>query len=101
MGYSRQASMLGGDRDEGGRRMSTTAATFTDTARAFFDACDTGEGWEACSAYCHADATLAVQAVPLADVTTLKDYADGVKALLVFVPDGSYEMKSFALAEAR
>ena len=81
--------------------MSTTAATITETALAFFDACDTGKGWEACSAYCHADATFAVQAEPLADVTTMKDYANWMKALFVFVPDGSYEMKAFAVDEER
>ena len=81
--------------------MSTTAATITDTAQAFFEACDTGKGWEACSSYCHADATFAVQAEPLADVTTLEEYANWMKALLVFVPDGSYEMKAFALDEER
>jgi hypothetical protein len=82
--------------------MSTTAAaTIMDTARAFFDACDTGKGWDACSAYCHADATFAAQAEPLADVTTVKEYADWMKALLVFVPDGGYEMKAFGLDEER
>ena len=82
--------------------MSTTAAaTIMDTARAFFDACDTGKGWDACSAYCHADATFAAQAEPLADVTTVKEYADWMKALLVFVPNGSYEMKAFGLDEER
>jgi predicted ester cyclase len=88
--------------DRGGRTMSTTAAaTLTETALAFFDACDTGKGWEECSAYCHADATFAVQAEPLADITTVKEYADWMKALLVFVPDGSYEMKALALDEER
>ena len=81
--------------------MSTTATTITETALAFFDACDTGKGWEACSAYCHADATCAVQAEPLADVKTVEEYANWMKALLVFVPDGSYEMKAFALDEGR
>src|SRR5690242_21102825 len=81
--------------------MSTTATTITETALAFFDACDTGKGWDACSAYCHADATFAVQAEPLADVKTVEEYANWMKALLVFVPDGSYEMKAFALDEER
>ena len=81
--------------------MSTTATTITETALAFFDACDTGKGWNACSAYCHPDATFAVQAEPLADVKTVEDYANWMKALLVFVPDGSYEMKAFALDEER
>ena len=81
--------------------MSTTATTIADTALAFFDACETGQGWEGCSAYCHADATFAVQAEPLADLSTVKEYADWMKGLLAFVPDGSYELKAFALDEER
>jgi predicted ester cyclase len=81
--------------------MSTTATTITETALAFFDACDTGKGWDACRVYCHADATFAVQAEPLADVKTVEEYANWMKALLVFVPDGSYEMKAFAPDEER
>jgi|SRR3954447_1324785 predicted ester cyclase len=77
--------------------MSTaTGSTMTDTARAFFEACETGGGWEACSAYCTPDASFAAQAEPLADVRTLEDYADWMKGLLVFMPDGRYELKSFA-----
>ena len=38
--------------------------SITDTARAFFDALDTGQGWEACSAFCLPDATFAAQAEP-------------------------------------
>ena len=34
-------------------------------------------------------------------MTTLKDYADWMKALRVFVPDGSYETKALALDEER
>ena len=36
-------------------------ASMTDTARAFFDACETGKGWDACKAYCKPDATFAAQ----------------------------------------
>lgn len=79
----------------------TETPTITATARAFFDAVETGKGWEGCSAYCHPDATFAAQAEPLADVTTLEGYADWMKALLVFVPDGSYDLRSFALDEER
>jgi len=32
--------------------MSTTTESITQTARDFFDACETGKGWAACSAYC-------------------------------------------------
>ena len=78
--------------------MATTTGTpaITETARAFFEACETGKGWEACSAYCQPDASFAAQAEPLADVRKLKDYTEWMKGLLGFMPDGRYEVKSFA-----
>jgi predicted ester cyclase len=76
--------------------MSTTTESITDTARAFFDACETGKGWDACSAYCTADASFSAQSEPLAGISTLRDYVEWMKGLLVFVPDGRYEVKSFA-----
>ena len=76
--------------------MSTTTETITETAMAFFEACETGKGWEGCSPYCHPDAGFASQAEPLADMRTLEGYADWMKGLLVIVPDGSYVVKSFA-----
>jgi len=80
---------------------ATQAPTITETARAFFDACETGKGWEACSAYCHPSASFTAQAEPLADVHTLKDYTEWMKALLGFIPDGGYEVKSFATDSER
>jgi len=71
--------------------------SITDTARAFFDAVDTGQGWEACSAYCHPEATFAAQAEPLAEVQTLADYAEWMKGMMSVTPDGRYEMKAFAV----
>jgi predicted ester cyclase len=79
----------------------TETPTITEVAKLFFEACETGKGWEGCSAYCHPNASFAAQAEPLADVTTLKEYADWMKALLVFVPDGRYEVKSFATDDER
>ena len=73
----------------------------TDTAMAFFEACETGKGWAGCAAYCTPDATFAAQSEPLAEVRTLKDYTEWMKGLLVFIPDGSYEVKSFAADEGR
>jgi predicted ester cyclase len=75
---------------------STGTRTITETARAFFDACETGKGWEGCSTYCQPGASFSAQAEPLADVHTLKDYTEWMKGLLVFIPDGRYEVKSFA-----
>jgi predicted ester cyclase len=72
-------------------------ASMTETARAFFDAVDTGKGWESCSAYCRPDATFAAQAEPLAEIHTLAEYADWMKGMMSITPDGRYEMKSFAV----
>ena len=55
-------------------------------AKAFFDACETGGGWEACERYCTPDATFSAQADALAGVTSLRDYTDWMKGLLTFIP---------------
>src|SRR3954470_4144363 len=75
--------------------------TITETARQFFDACETGKGWAGCQGFCTPDATFQAQAEPLADVRTLAAYAEWMKGLLVFMPDGRYEVKSFATDEQR
>jgi predicted ester cyclase len=72
-------------------------ASMTETARAFFDAVDTGQGWEACSAYCRPAATFAAQAEPLAEIHTLAEYADWMTGMMSIAPDGRYEMKSFVV----
>ena len=76
-------------------------ASITETAQAFFDACETGKGWDGCKQYCTADALFTAQAEPLADVKTLSAYCDWMKGLLVIMPDGRYEVKSFATDTAR
>ncbi|MEL7485618.1 MAG: ester cyclase [Pseudomonadota bacterium] len=75
--------------------------SIADTARLFFEACETGQGWEGCKAYCHANATFAAQAEPLADVTTVADYAEWMKALLTPLPDGRYDLKALATDDDR
>jgi ketosteroid isomerase-like protein len=72
-----------------------------DAAKAFFTACEEGKGWEVCSAYCTPDASFTAQSEPLADVTTLQQYADWMKGLLTVLTDGSYEVKSFAIDAER
>ena len=71
-------------------------SNITATAQAFFDACETGKGWDGCQAYCAPDATFSAQAEPLADVKTLRDYTEWMKGLLTVLTDGRYEVKSFA-----
>ena len=70
-------------------------------AEEFFDACETGKGWEVCKEYCYPDGTFSAQAEALTGVTTLEGYTDWMKGLLTPVPDGSYELKSFAVDEER
>jgi predicted ester cyclase len=65
-------------------------------AKQFFDACETGKGWDGCKAYCKPDASFSAQAEPLADIRTLQAYADWMKGLLTVLPDGGYAVKSFA-----
>ena len=76
-------------------------ASIGETAEKFFVACETGKGWEGCSAYCTPNATFAAQAEPLSDVRTLQQYCDWMRGLLGFIPDGRYELRSFATDEKR
>ena len=80
---------------------ATETASITKTARAFFEALDTGQGWEECSSYCHPDATFASQAEPLAEIQTVADYAEWMKGMMSLLPDGRYEMKSFGVDAER
>ena len=50
--------------------------SITPIAEAFFEACETGKGWDACRAYCTPDATFSAQAEPLLDIKTTKVDAD-------------------------
>ncbi len=72
-----------------------------ETAKTFFDACETGKGWAECAQYCAPDATFSCQSQALADTNTLEAYTEWMKGLLVPLPDGHYEMKGFAMDEER
>ena len=67
-----------------------------DTAKAFFEACETGKGWSECAQYCADDATFSCQSEALAETRTLAAYTEWMKGLLVPLPDGRYELKGFA-----
>ncbi|MGZ2258103.1 ester cyclase [Roseobacter sp. A03A-229] len=70
-------------------------------AQTFFDACETGKGWEVCRTWCTDGASFACQADTLAEIKTLADYCEWMKGLLTPVPDGHYALTSFAMDEAR
>jgi len=73
----------------------------TEIAEKFFEACETGKGWQGCKEYCKPNATFSAQAEPLADIQSLQKYTDWMQGLLTFIPDGHYELKSFATDEQR
>lgn len=73
----------------------------TETAMKFFEACEAGKGWEACRAWCSPDASFSCQADPLVEVRSLQAYADWMRSLIRMMPDGRYDLKSFAVDEAR
>lgn len=76
-------------------------SSITPIARTFFEACETGKGWAACREWCTPEATFAAQAEPLAEVRTLQQYTEWMKGLLTFIPDGRFELKSFATDDER
>ena len=75
--------------------------TLKQSAQQFFDACETGKGWDICKQWCHAQATFSAQADALAEVSTLEGYTDWMRGLLTPIPDGHYELKSFAVDDER
>jgi predicted ester cyclase len=75
--------------------------TITQIAEQFFEACETGQGWDGCSRFCTSDASFSAQSEPLVAIKTLREYVDWMKGLITFMPDGSYELKSFATDEQR
>ena len=81
--------------------MTPQPTTIATVAEAFFNACETGQGWEVCGSYCAPEATFSAQAEPLADVKTLAQYTEWMKGILTVLPDAHYHVKSFAIDAAR
>ena len=81
--------------------MTPSTVSITTVAEAFFNACETGNGWEVCSTYCTPNATFSAQAEPLLEVKTLEQYTDWMKGIITVLPDARYEVKSFATDSAR
>jgi steroid delta-isomerase-like uncharacterized protein len=65
-------------------------------ARQFFEACETGQGWDVCKAFCSPEATFSSQTSALAEISTLEGYCEWMKNLFTPIPDGHYELKFFA-----
>jgi predicted ester cyclase len=76
-------------------------SSIRETAKQFFDTCETGKGWAGCAQYCHSGATFAAQTDALAGIETLEAYTEWMKNLLTPLADGVAEVKSFAVDETR
>ncbi len=76
-------------------------SSMKESAERFFDVCETGGGWEACREFCHPEATFSAQVGVLEGVETLESYTEWMKGMLTPIPDGSYELRSFAVDEDR
>jgi hypothetical protein len=72
-----------------------------ETARLFFEACETGKGWAGCQSFCQPNATFSAQSGAIADIDTLEGYTEWMKNLLTPIPDGNYELKSFSEDESQ
>ena len=70
-------------------------------AEKFFEACETGKGWEVCRNFCTPDSTFTAQAAALTGVDTLQAYTDWMKGFFTLAPDARYEVKAFAVDEGR
>ncbi len=61
-------------------------ASIRNTAREFFDACETGKGWTGCQQYCHPAATFSAQAGALTGVNTVQAYTETITESLAGMP---------------
>jgi predicted ester cyclase len=76
-------------------------STIVQRAQSFFEACESGKGWEGCREYCHPNATFSSQTGALAGISTLKGYCEWMKNLFTPIPNGHYELRFFGVDEAR
>ena len=73
-------------------------SSITAMTKSFFDARGR-KGWRGCKEWCRPDATFSEQAQPLVEIRTLERYTEWMKDLLTFIPDGRYDLRSFATDE--
>ena len=76
-------------------------SSIRDTAQKFFDACESGKGWDGCKQYSRADATFSAQADALTGVNSLEAYTNWMKGMFTPLPDAQYDVRSFAVDEER
>ena len=64
-----------------------------ETCKNFFDACETGKGWNECQQYCLDNASFEAQSGPLAEIKTVEAYTNWMNGLATqTMPGCSYEI---------
>ena len=53
--------------------------SITEVADKFFEACETGKGWNVCKEYCTPDATFSAQSEALAEIGDVRGYTEWMK----------------------
>lgn len=72
-----------------------------ENAVAFFNACEEPAGWPACQPFVAADARFNAQSEPIAEFTTIEEYAEWMKAFGTVTAKGaSYTLHASAWDEA-
>jgi len=76
-------------------------STIREVAIKFFDACESGKGWDGCQHFCHGNATFSSQSDALQGINTLECYTNWLQGLYTPAPDASYEILAFAVDAER
>ena len=72
-----------------------------ENARAFFDSCESGEGWAGCQQYVADGATFSAQCEPLAEMTGIEEYTEWMAGFIAGVaPGASYDVHVSAFDES-
>lgn len=72
-----------------------------DSAKQFFEACETPLGWEGCSHYVAEGAPFTAQSEPLTDIHTVEGYCEWMKAFgTITAPGATYDLHSASFDEA-
>jgi len=71
-----------------------------ENARNFFDACEAPAGWAGCQPWVADGAPFEAQSEPLADIATVKDYCEWMKAFgSITVPGATYDLHTSSYDE--
>lgn len=67
--------------------------TAFDNARRFFESCEAAEGWLGCQPFVADGAVFVAQCEPLAEITTVRDYCEWMRAFgTVTAPEATYDL---------